>query len=129
MLPEYIQNVVGPPGLDLRQLDPGKRLAHQAVVFLDVIRQHGLAVRADEAQIAAVLLGQSKLVLALDQTDQHGRLGDGFGDAGLRAAIDGDRFADGPFLVPPGRGVALVSGRGGEQARRRRAAQAVPPAR
>ena len=74
-------------GLQVGNLHPDKRLAHERIVFLDVESERRLVVRRDEAEIAAVLFRRLELEIAVEQPQQHHRRADRVGDVSGLAPV------------------------------------------
>ena len=66
-----------------------------------MIRQRGLVVGGDDADVAAVVLRRAEIKIG--QTDEHLGSTDRIAyPTGIGGGIDGDPFADRPILIPPG---------------------------
>ena len=87
---------------ELRHLDPNKRFVEQRIKFLNMVREHGLSIFRNKAQVAAIGLSTRELKIAIEETDQHRyrshRLGEGDTGSG---GVEDDFFAQRPLALPP----------------------------
>src|SRR5205809_548096 len=93
--------------LYLGQPNPGESFVEQSVEALELIAKKCLVVFRHEANVAAVLLCERELEIAIMQSDQDDRPADRGCDV-RGSGIDCDLLSGRPILIPPRTGVGRL---------------------